>query len=168
MYARPLINSLDFARNGRTISGEVPFVELSRMQDMLDRPQGVLSYSVRGGVDEQGTHFLELSAAGLCMLRCQRCLGGLDFPVQIDTRLLLRDRASLDVLDDRLAAGEDEEFDSILADAHMDLLDLLEEEIILGLPIAPKHEPGICRAAGSENRHEGRHPFAILANLKSN
>lgn len=163
-----MINSLDFARNGRTISGEVQVVELLRMRDMLDNPRGVLSYTVRGGVDGQATHFLELSAAGLCRLRCQRCLSDLDYPVQIDTRLLLRDQASLDALDDQLAAGDDGAFDSILADAHLDVLELLEEEIILSLPIAPKHELGTCRAAGSENRQEGRHPFAILANLKSN
>jgi uncharacterized protein len=162
MDARPFIDSLDFARNGREISGEVPVAELARLLDMLENPQGILSYTVRGGVDNQGIHFLDISVTGRCRLLCQRCLEGLDYPVQLDTRLLLRDQASLDTMDD-----EDEELDSILADAHLDVLNLLEEEILLSLPIAPRHETGACQAAGSENRHqEEQHPFADLAKLK--
>ena len=167
MYARPFINSEDFAGNGRRISGEVPITELPRLLDMLEDTQGIMSYTVQGGVDQQGTHFLDLNIVGRCRLRCQRCLNGMDHPVRLDTRLLLRDQASLDALDDKAAVDEHEKFDSILADPHMDLLDLLEEEILLSLPIAPKHELGVCRAANGENRHEESHPFAVLAKLKS-
>lgn len=164
MDARPFIDSLDFARNGREIAGEVPVTELARLQDVLESPQGILSYAVRGGVDNQSSHFLDISVTGRCRLLCQRCLAGLDYPVQLDTRLLLRDQASLDALDD-----EDEKFDSILADAHLDVLNLLEEEILLSLPIASRHEASACQAAGRENRQEEeRHPFAVLAKLKRN
>jgi uncharacterized protein len=167
MYARPFVDSLDFARNGRNISGNLPVAELPRMFDMLDNPQGFLSYSLQGGVDIRGMHFLDLSVAGQCRLRCQRCLGGLDYPVQLETRLLLRDQASFEALDIKDADLGNEEFDSIFADAHLDVQDLLEEEILLSLPIAPKHELGTCRAAGGKNRQEERHPFEVLAKLKS-
>ena len=167
MYARPFINSLDFARNGRRLGGEVQLAELPRILEMLENPQGILSYTIQGGVDMQGTYFLDLSVAGQCRLRCQRCLHGLDHPVRLDTRLLLRDQPSLDALDHKDAGGEEENLDSILADAHLDVLDLLEEEILLSLPIAPKHEFGACKAAGGGNRHEERHPFEVLAKLKS-
>jgi uncharacterized protein len=173
MYARPFIDSLDFAGNGREISGEVPVAELARLQDVLESPQGILSYTVRGGVDNQSSHFLDIRVTGRCRLICQRCLEGLDYPVQIDARLLLRDQASLNAMgaEEHLAGhpeGE-EAFDSILADAHLDVLNLLEEEVLLSLPIAPRHEIGTCMAAGSENRQEEeRHPFAVLAKLKRN
>ena len=167
MYARPFINSLDFARNGRRLGGEVQLAELPRILEMLENPQGILSYTIQGGVDMQGTYFLDLSVAGQCRMRCQRCLHGLDHPVRLDTRLLLRDQPSLDALDHKDAGGEEEDLDSILADAHLDVLDLLEEEILLSLPIAPKHEFGACKAAGGGNRHEERHPFEVLAKLKS-
>ena len=169
MHARPFIDSLDFARNGRRISGEVQIAKLPRLLDMLENPQGLLSYTVQGGVDQQGTHFLDVSVAGQCRLRCQRCLNGMDYPVRIDTRLMLRDQASLDVLDSKVAGGEEEEFDSILADAHLDVLDLLEEEILLGMPIAPKHELGACQVADGKNaQREETNPFAVLAKLKRN
>jgi len=177
MYARPFIDSLDFASNGREISGKVPVAELPRFQDVLESPQGILSYTVCGGVDKQGSHYLHLSVTGRCRLLCQRCLEGMDHPVQLDTRLLLRDQASLDALGE---VDVEEEFDSILADAHLDVLNLLEEEIILSLPIAPRHETGACQAAGGGNRplrpslpqeaqdrhQEERHPFAVLEKLK--
>jgi len=182
MYARPFIDSLDFARNGQQINGEVSIVELPRLLDVLENSQGALSYAVRGGLDKLGNYLLDVSITGSCRLRCQRCLGAMEHAVRIDTRLLLRDQASLDALDDNVAGGEEEEFDSILADTHLDVLDLLEEEILLSLPIAPKHELGACQAAGdgskplrpslpqeAEDRHEEeKNPFAVLAKLKRN
>ncbi|HEU0189395.1 MAG TPA: YceD family protein [Gallionella sp.] len=169
MHARSFIDSLDFARNGQKLSGEVPIVELSRLQDALENPSGVLSYTVQGVVDKQGNPALDVCISGSCQLRCQRCLNGLDYAIQIDTRLLLRSQADLDRLDDDVAGGEEEEFDSILADTHLNVLNLLEEEILLSLPIAPKHESGTCQATDSENaREEEQHPFAVLAKLKRN
>jgi uncharacterized protein len=51
MHARPFIDSLDFARNGQQISGNVLVAELSRLADVLNDSEGTLSYTVRGGVD---------------------------------------------------------------------------------------------------------------------
>ncbi len=167
MFARPFIDSLDFAGNGRQISGEVPVAELPRLLDALENPQGILSYTVRGGLDSRGDPLLDVSITGQCQLRCQRCLNAMDYSVRLDVRLMLRDQASLDALD---SGGEDEEeWDSILADAHLDVLNLLEEEILLSLPIAPRHELGACQATGSGDTHEEeKNPFAILAKLKRN
>ena len=163
MYARPFIDSLDFAGNGRQISGEMPVAELPRLLDVLENPQGILEYTVSGGVDKQGNPLLDVSITGSCWLRCQRCLNGLDHAIRLDSRLLLRDQASLDALND------EEDVDSILADAHLDVLNLLEEEILLSLPIAPRHELGACQAEDGESKHkEEKNPFAVLAKLKRN
>ena len=165
MFARPFIDSLDFAWNGRQISGEAPVAEMPRLLDALENPQGILSYTVRGGLDSRGDPLLDVSIAGQCQLRCQRCLNAMNYPVRLDVRLMLRDQASLDALD---SGGEDEEeWDSILADAHLDVLHLLEEEILLSLPIAPRHELDVCQVAGDGNQHEDeKNPFAALAKLK--
>jgi len=170
MFARPFIDSLDFAGNGRQISGKVPVAELPRLLDALEDTEGFLEYTVRGDTDRQGHPLLDVSISGNCRLRCQRCLGALEHAVQIDTRLLLRDQASLDALDDdAVADGDEEELDSILAEAHLDVLNLLEEEILLSLPIAPRHEPGACEAAdGGKAHEEEQNPFAVLARLKRN
>ena len=162
MSARPLIDSLDFARNGKEISAEIPFAGMPRLLEELDSPDGVLHYTVRGGEDKLGVSFLDVSMTGDCQLRCQRCLSALEYPIRISTRLLLRDQAELDALDD-----DEEEFDSILADARLDVLNLLEEEILLSLPIAPRHELGTCQPTGVEDRHGAEEsPFAVLGKLK--
>lgn len=170
MYARSFIDSLDFASNGQVISGEVPVSELQRLQDMLANQQGKLAYRIQGGVDDQGNHYLDLSVTGHCQLSCQRCLEGMDYPVQLDTRLILRDQAGLDA-EESLAGqpGHQQEFDSILAEVNLDVLNLLEDEMLLSLPIAPRHEQGTCQATGSNNmQQEKRQPFAELANFKRN
>jgi uncharacterized protein len=163
MYARPFIDSLDFAANGMQIDTQVPFAELPRLLDVLDNPQGVLHYILQGGVDSLGRPVLDVSINGVCQLRCQRCLNGMDYEIQHKARLLLCDQAALDVLED------EEEFDGILADAHLDVLALLEDEILLSLPIAPKHESGTCQVAEGEGKQKDeRHLFAALEKLKRN
>ena len=173
MYVRPFIDSLDFAGNGRQITEQVPFAELARLHDVLDNPQGFLHYSLLGGRDSQGRPVLDISIKGDCQLRCQRCLNALDYAICHEARLLLCDQDTLDLLDSEMhldgQTDEEENFDGILADAHLDVLALLEEEILLSLPIAPKHQSGVCQVAEGESRQEGdRHPFALLEKLKRN
>ena len=164
MYARPFIDSLDFAHSGKQIDAEVSFAELPRLLDVLDNSQGILRYTVQGSMDAQGSPMLKISLSGEGQLRCQRCLQGMDYAIQHDVRLKLCDQAVLDAQDD-----EDEELEHILADAHLDVLELLEEEILLSLPIAPRHESGACQLTEGENRQkENKHPFAVLEKLKRN
>lgn len=161
MYARPYIDSLDFARNGKRISGLVPIAELPRLQEFLDSPQGALDYILQGGMDHLGRPILDVSLRGSCQLRCQRCLDVLDYAIQHEMRLLLCDQAGLDELDD-----DEEDLDGILAEDHMDVVALLEDEILLGLPIAPRHD--VCQVAEGKYSREGGHPFAALEKLKHN
>ena len=164
MYARPLIDSLDFARNSQESCGEVPLAEMSRLLELLANAQGMLSYTISGNLDNQGSPFLNLSANGSCQLFCQRCLESMDYQVELNTRLLLRKQEDLDALGDEI-----EEFDSILADVKLDVLNLLEDEVLLSLPIAPKHVPGACQAAIGRNGFAGEnHPFETLKKLKRN
>lgn len=149
------------------MSGKVPVAELPRLLDVLENTSGILEYAVSGSADRQGNPMLEVSISGSCQLRCQRCLGALEHAVQVHAHLRLCDQAGLDALDGSIADDEDDEVDSILADTHLDVLALLEEEILLSLPIAPRHEPGICQAANGGDAHqEEQNPFAVLAKLK--
>lgn len=165
MHARPFIDSLDFASNGQQISSEVLVADLSRLADFLNNSEGKLSYKIRGAVNKHGIPFLALNLNGVCHLTCQRCLQGMDYEIQVSTSVLLRDQAGLDQLDEE---DVDEEYESILADTHLDVWHLLEDEILLSLPFAPKHEPGACQAANELGSQQNEsHPFAALAKLKS-
>ncbi|MBI3903967.1 MAG: DUF177 domain-containing protein [Nitrosomonadales bacterium] len=161
MFARHFIDSLDFAHNGRELRDEVAVAKLPRLQDMLASPTGNIDYVVRGLQGKDGRPMLELEMNGSCQLRCQRCLGSLDYPIELTTRLLLAPGSELDEFSDN-----ESELDSIAADKHLDVLDMVEEELLLTLPFAPKHPEGACAAvAEGLNRPEGN-PFAALAGLK--
>jgi uncharacterized protein len=159
MFARPFIDSVDFARNGRSISGEVPLASLSRLGDVLVDSEGVLAYTVRGAQAERD-NLLALEIHGVCRLRCQRCLGEFSFPVAITSHLRLLDVGETDEFDDA-----DDEVDCIEASKQLDVLELIEDEVLLGLPFAPKHPEGAC-VAGPEGLQRSANPFAALASLK--
>lgn len=163
MFARHFIDSLDFARNGRELSGIAPLAEMPRLQDALAVPDGEISYVVRGLPDKDGKPMLEVAVDGICQLRCQRCLNGFAYPIKLVSRLLL---AQPDELDE-FSVEDSDEVDSIPADKHLDVLNMIEEEILLSLPFAPKHPPGECQPAGGSSNFPDRNPFAVLAGLKN-
>ncbi|HKB60810.1 MAG TPA: YceD family protein [Gallionellaceae bacterium] len=164
MFARHFIDSLDFARKGLELRGEAAIAELPRLQDLLASPEGQVGFVLRGVQGKNGEPLLELALEGNCQLRCQRCLQAL--PHAISTVSLL-----IPVPESSLAAGgdleEEDGIDRIPADAHLDVLALIEDEILLGLPLSPRHEFGVCEAAAGNAPAGEQHPFAVLRKLKN-
>ncbi len=167
MFARHFIDSLDFARKGLELRGEAALAEMPRLQDVLASPEGMVSYGLRGVQGKHGEPLLELTLQGSCQLRCQRCLQAL--PYAIGTVSLLRPVPESD-LEGSLAEGgeleEADEVDYIPADAHLDVQALIEDEILLGLPLSPRHEFGVCEPAAGSAPAEEQNPFAVLRGLR--
>lgn len=162
MFARHFIDSLYFARQGKELRGEIPVAEMSRLQDLLAAPEGVVSFVLRGMVGKDSRPLLELTLEGTCQLRCQRCMQGMDYPIKAVSHLR---PVTGDALEDQSLAEEDDT-DLISAQTHLDVLELIEEEILLGLPVAPKHEFGTCSPAIEPTDHSTRKPFAVLGKMK--
>jgi len=172
MFARHFIDSLDFAHNGRELRGIVPLTEMPRLQDMLAIPEachepgrmGEISYVVRGLPDKNGKPMLEVTVDGLCQLRCQRCLNGFAYPLKLVSRLQL---AQADELNEfSVKENDNDEVDSITVDKRLDVLNMIEEEILLSLPFAPKHPLGECKSVAEGWNQSDKHPFAALEGLK--
>ena len=140
--------------------GEVPMAELPRMAELLTDTEGKVRYVLRGLVGKDGKSLLVLTLDGTCNLRCQRCLKTLPYQTKLVSNLRLVSEDELDESD-----IEDDEVDSSPAEKRLDVLALLEEELLLRLPIAPKHEAGICQLA-SEGVSRPSSPFSVLAGLK--
>jgi uncharacterized protein len=157
MFARPLIDGIDFARNGKELRGEVPYEMLSRLSDMLFSSRGTLSYVVRG-LKEENRYILEVVLNGVCQLRCQRCLGELAYPFNMASRLQLVSAEQLNEFD------SNDEVDCIEAKSQMDVLALLEDELLLGIPFAPKHPEDACLSC-SEGFEQFDNSFSILREL---
>lgn len=164
MSARLVIDALDFARNAGVHHGKIALSGFERLQDYLAHDSGELQYSVTGALNRNGKPVLRVAVQGLIYLECQRCLEELGHMLDIHTELLLaQSENELSRLD------ADESVDCVLAKPDMDVLALIEDEIILGLPISPRHEQRECRVGeqGSNKTAIGeKSPFAALAALK--
>lgn len=103
--------------------------------------QGELLCRVDGMTDARGTMSLRLRVGGALTLCCQRCLGDLQHAVSLDHALVLaRDAAELERLD------ADPDSDAIPVENRLDLIALVEDEVLLSLPLAAMHAEGECAA----------------------
>ena len=160
MSARAVIDSLEFARSGGEIRGEVPVTELGRLAESLHDRDGRLHFALAGLTDGRQRPRLRLKVAGSLNLSCQRCLGSLQHDVEQESSLLLLEAG---------VAGESagvDDLDAVAADAELDVWSLVEDEVLLALPIAPRHAEGACQAAGESVLKQRASPFAVLAGLK--
>jgi len=155
-----VIDSLEFARSGGKLHGRVAVAHLERLADALFDSEGGLEFEVSGAHDFRQRPRLEVSVKGEVNLRCQRCMGRLAFPVAIKSSLLvLVEQAGVE-------AAELGDLDGIPADAHADVWALVEDEILLAIPYAPRHPEGGCTAAVDLSADRDASPFAALAKLR--
>ena len=115
---------------------------------------------------------LNLALKGCLHLVCQRCLQ--DCAVNLDEKrrfVLVTTEAEADSY-----PLEDEEQEPLVASQHFNLLETIEDEVLLSLPLIPKHPEGFCEphatVFGLEDEDEGsdkrENPFNILKNMKKN
>jgi uncharacterized protein len=116
---------------------------------------------------------MNLSLKGQIHLICQRCMQ--PCLVQID-----ESRQFVFLANEALADAfpmEDDALEPLVMDAQFDLLGTIEDEILLSLPLIPKHPEGVCEAASLESGaddplNQGEtikkpdNPFNILKNMK--
>jgi uncharacterized protein len=128
------------ARERGTVEGTVDAAELPRVSDRLAATTPApIAWRIAGTVDASGRPALTVDLDGAVSLECQRCLGPLVWPVALQTELLLaRDEADLARLDADSAA------EVVLADAPLDPRTVIEDELVLALPFAPRHPDGEC------------------------
>jgi uncharacterized protein len=139
MSAPSTIDSLRFAHAGECLTGEWPIADLSRLAGSLASDAGVVHYRIRGKV-AAGRPALELEVSAEVQMICQRCLGPCTQAVASHGLLpIARD-------ENQLAAWERDDplVDALLADPQLDVQTLVEDEILLSLPVVPRHLDGAC------------------------
>jgi uncharacterized protein len=133
-----------FCRNAQVWETESSISAFPRLA--REFTQGRLSCRVAGGMDMQRRPVLHIAIQGEIVLTCQRCMGDLPHGIAVDRQVhLARDEAELERLEEAL--GLDGEV--ILADGKLNLVELVEDEVLLGLPLVPKHELGECSGSVS-------------------
>ncbi|HMH17300.1 MAG TPA: DUF177 domain-containing protein [Burkholderiales bacterium] len=127
-----VIDGLHFARAALQKRGSLGMEQLLRLAQMRCSTQG-LEYYLSGGTANNGKPCLRISVRGYTQFVCQRCLGPLQVPVEIDAELQLSESL-------REISEADDEVDRVLASRHMEVGQLVEDEVILALPMVPRHE----------------------------
>ena len=165
MPAPLVINNIEFARKALELHDRIAVSQFSRLQDLLSTSDGTLDYHIKGGVDAAGKPVLELQVQGEVQLQCQRCMEPLVFSLDIDQAyVIVTDEAMIPAsMEDEATAEED----FIVADAQMRVLNLIEDEVLLSLPYAPKHDDAICGPDETMDGLKKPSPFAVLQGLKT-
>lgn len=162
MSAPAVIDSLEFARTGQCLTGSLPVSSFPRLEDVV-AGNGDIAYEVKGTKDGRNRPMLALRIRGALPLQCQRCLGPLEYPLDIASNVLIVPPGTTP--DD---ADDPDAPDYIEVQRELDLTELIEDEILLCVPFAPRHE-GEC--AGTRPKEGGeqakKSPFAALAALKN-
>jgi uncharacterized protein len=157
------IDPLRFARERSRVTGVLAVAQLPRLADLLSSREGMVSYAVEGDTSAKGQPVLRIHLTGVVAVSCQRCLERL--PLHLDVKrdlVLIAPDAELDPLDD-----EDDDTDSIASAGSLDLHDLLEQEIVLSVPMAPRHPENACGIqTGASKTGEVGSAFSPLARLK--
>lgn len=154
------VDSREFVCGRRVIEGAVPLTRLQRLSDLLLDLDGNLAVTLEGWQDADRVSWLRLTVTGQVNMRCQRCLGSVSWPLDIVSLLRLVGPGEA-WPDEDLA---DDGVDAIAAENELDVLSLVEDEVLLALPIAPRHQQ--CESPQAAEKEYGSSPFMALAALK--
>lgn len=148
------------------LDGVVNLQDMQRLSSNIVAGQtGQVAVRLQFSVDEQHINCLKGHLETTVMLQCQRCMEPYSYEIITDFVL-----GVVNTLDE--ANSLPEQYEPALArDGELALWDLIEDEIILNLPIIPKHEPDACKivippAEEKAVTEKDASPFKVLESLK--
>jgi uncharacterized protein len=159
-----------FAASGGRLEGRLPLGGLRRLLDGAE-PAGdgeVAWHAVGSAQPVEGAGRcpgLVLGARAAVVVACQRCLQPLELGLDVDRPIAFApDEESAERLD------EANEIDVLAMPHRLDLLELLEDELVLAMPLVPRHEvcpdPPQLTDPADATLETAENPFAALAAWK--
>ncbi len=148
----------------REFEGRIPLAAMTRLRSSLYDTEGEVRFRLEFGIDALRVPFVELAIDAELPLECQSSLERFLLPIRISQRLgLIRDEAD--------EAALPEEYEALLVDADAMLrpAELVEDELILALPVvavAPDAEVVERDFAPTIEETASANPFAALVGLK--
>jgi uncharacterized protein len=146
-------------------AGRLPLSSLPRLRVLLLDSAGDVAFRLAFSRDEEHRGVLQCEVVAKLTVRCQRCLEAMSHDVHTSVELALVEGAD----QERQLL---ERYDPLLVgDQPIRPRDLIEDELLLGLPQIPMHDPDACsatvREADTAQVHSGKaSPFAVLAEIK--
>lgn len=167
-YIPEHIDPFRFAEQHLGLDGNVKLSTMSRLRTNLVSDDADVTANLTFGRDEQGIIFVHGHVVANLVLQCQRCLEPYKYEIISDFHLGI-----VKTLDEANALPE--HYEPVLTqDGQLALRDVIEDELILNLPIIPKHEPDACNvklpfhdaAWDKDSQEASKNPFHVLENLK--
>lgn len=162
------------AKSNAEVSGRESLAQFPRIAEDCrgSLAERMVDWSARGDLRSDPVHqesiWLFLRADAVAPLTCQRCLEVVDVDLRVRSKFRF-------VADEETAAAQDDasEEDLLVLQDDFNLHELIEDELVLALPLVPHHEvcPGQSAAGAAPEFGEAvagkPNPFAVLAELKS-
>ncbi len=159
------IDSRQAADQGRILDGIVKLVKLERLSSYLVDSEGLVSVSMIFGVDEERIRYIKGQANATVKMLCQRCLEPVTLELEAEINVGI-------VADDEAAKQLPRHYDPyIVNEPKQNLYLLVEEELILTLPLIAQHQDCVVKteygeAAVPSGDNDRKNPFNVLAQLK--
>ncbi len=150
------------AGSGERLSGLVKQADLGRLVDFISQKNGDVRYDLAFARNAKGVITITGEIETELTLICQRCLGEMKIPIHSHVNIgIIEDENELDMLDEDLDPFQTEE-------GKISVLKIIEDELLLGLPMSPLHDKADCPAAESLQEYQTvkQNPFAVLETLK--
>ena len=152
------IDNIDFSRKSREIRDIIRLSDFKRLQDLCLNLEDSVAFVLRGFENKHREPCLELFIEGKLDLICQRCSEKLEHKIFLKSGFLIKEETQLT----DFQVDDHADYDLIESSVKMDVLSLIEDEIILSLPVAPKHENDKCHYEKTDKMLDRIHPFADL------
>jgi len=139
------LDPVSLAARNREVTGSLPVAAFDRLAAALHSREGVLEVKLRFGRSDDGRNTLSGHVAGSLQLVCQRCLAPYAMPLDIDLDLVL-------VESEAEAETLPEEQDALVVGASRSVhtVDMIEDDLILALPLVPRCGRGSACVAAVE------------------
>lgn len=135
------------AITGGAVTGDVAVVKLARLADRLATGAaegGRATLHLKFAEDAQRRIEVTGQVGAKLALQCQRCLRPFEWAADLDLRLIA-------VADEEAAAGVPRDREPVIVPAGgLDPAALIEDELILALPLAPRCERPECLRASTD------------------
>lgn len=158
------VDPFRFAEQQLSLTGTIQINELSRLSAYLSAKQGEVALELKFGIDEQGINFLKGHLQTTLNLECQRCLEPFSYEIISDFALGI-----VKTLEEANALPGHYE-PAMAQENNLEIRGIVEDEIILSLPIIPRHAHENCKVKlpveDTFEEEQKMNPFQVLASLK--
>ena len=171
LMSGPLPPFLDLGhavRHDLSLNGSLAVKSMPRLVSALASDRGTAEIELLAAPDVGKRIVVSGSIHALLTMTCQRCLEDVELEVHAEPRLAwVKSDSETETL-----APEYEPL--VSADGRVPLAELVEDELLLALPLVPRHADGACRETHKAAAHRASAPveeskktaFAELAKLK--